>query len=216
MRTSPRHARLLAGLAAAILASAVGPSPSLAGPLQQEEVYRCRDAKGQSYFGQNIPPECMDADVEVLDGSGRVVRVIPGKLALQAVAEQKSAEEAQKISAQRDRTLLATYLSVADIERLRDQRLELLVQQARVTEQYVVNLKEREARLIEDVRRYRPYSDSPRAPVLPDHVAEDIVNTVNGLQVYQQQLAKNTSEQQKLRSEFDSDIARFKQLKGIN
>ena len=129
--------------------------------------------------------------------------------------EQKHAEDARTIPAQRYPTLRATYLSVADIERLRDQRLELLVQQARVTEQYVVNLKEREARLTEDVRRYRPYSDSPRAPVLPDHVAEDIVNTVNGLQVYQQALAKNTSEQQKLRGEFDSDIARFKELKGI-
>ena len=222
MRTSPRQARFLAGLAA-LLAVALASVPAVAAKKQpksrtvnQEEVYRCRDAKGQSYFGQNIPPECMDADVEVLDGSGRVVRVIPGKLALEAVAAQKSAEEAQKISAQRDRTLLATYLSVADIERLRDQRLDLLVQQARVTEQYVVNLKEREARLTEDVRRYRPYSDSHRAPVLPDHVAEDIVNTVNGLHVYQQQLAKNTAEQQKLRGEFDSDIARFKQLKGVN
>jgi len=39
---------------------------------------------------------------------------------------------------------------------------------------------------------------------------------VNGLQVYQQELAKNTAEQQKLRGEFDSDIARFKQLKGGN
>jgi hypothetical protein len=38
---------------------------------------------------------------------------------------------------------------------------------------------------------------------------------VNGLQVYEQELAKNTVEQQQLRSEFDSDIARFKQLKGI-
>jgi hypothetical protein len=208
---------------AALLAVALASAPAVAArkapksrTVNQEEVYRCRDAKGQSYFGQNIPPECMDADVEVLDGSGRVVRVIPGKLALEAVAAQKNAEESQKISAQRDRTLLATYLSVADIERLRDQRLELLVQQARVTEQYVVNLKERETRLTEDVRRYRPYSDSPRAPVLPDHVAEDIVNTVNGLQVYQQELAKNTAEQQKLRGEFDSDIARFKQLKGFN
>lgn len=223
MRTSPRQARFLAGLAA-LLAVAIASAPAAAAgkkspksrTVNQEEVYRCRDAKGQSYFGQNIPPECMDADVEVLDGSGRVVRVIPGKLALEAVAAQKNAEESQKISAQRDRTLLATYLSVADIERLRDQRLELLVQQARVTEQYVVNLKERETRLTEDVRRYRPYSDSPRAPVLPDHVAEDIVNTVNGLQVYQQELAKNTAEQQRLRGEFDSDIARFKQLKGVN
>jgi hypothetical protein len=209
-------AALLAVAVASAPAAAAGKKPSKSRTVNQEEVYRCRDAKGQSYFGQNIPPECMDADVEVLDGSGRVVRVIPGKLALEAVAAQKNAEEAQKVSAQRDRTLLATYLSVADIERLRDQRLELLVQQAHVTEQYVVNLKEREARLTEDVRRYRPYSDSPRAPVLPEHVAEDIVNTVNGLQVYQQELAKNTAEQQKLRGEFDSDIARFKQLKGVN
>lgn len=222
MRTSPRQVRFLAGLAA-LLAVALVSVPAVAAKKQPksrtvnlEEVYRCRDAKGQSYFGQNIPPECMDADVEVLDGSGRVVRVIPGKFALEAVAAQKNDEEAAKLAAQRDRTLLATYLSVADIERLRDQRLELLVQQARVTEQYVINLKERETRLTEDVRRYRPYSDSPRAPVLPDHVAEDIVNTVNGLHVYQQQLARNTAEQQKLRGEFDSDIARFKQLKGVN
>jgi hypothetical protein len=54
------------------------------------------------------------------------------------------------------------------------------------------------------------------APPLPDHIAEDIVNTVNGLQVYQQELAKNLQEQQELRSTFDADIVRFKELKGIN
>ena len=118
-------------------------------------------------------------------------------------------------AANRDKTLLATYLSVEDIERLRDQRLELLVQQARVTDQYIANLRERETRLAQDVQRFRPYSDKTNAPPLPDHIAEDIVNTVNGLQVYQQELAKNTEEQQRLRSEFDSDIARFKELKGI-
>ena len=30
-----------------------------------------------------------------------------------------------------------------------------------------------------DVQRFRPYNDSPKAPPLPDHVSEDIVNTVN-------------------------------------
>ena len=79
MRTSQRQAQFLAGLAA-LLALPVVSSLSLAAPPKQEEVYRCRDAKGQAYFGQNIPPECMDADVEVLDGSGRVLRVLPGKL----------------------------------------------------------------------------------------------------------------------------------------
>lgn len=181
----------------------------------RESVYRCRDARGQSHFGQNIPAACMDLDVEVLDNAGRVVRVVPGRRSLEQIAAQKAAEEGQKVAAQRDRTLLATYLSVADIERLRDQRLELLEQQSRVTHQYIGNLREREARLMADVQRYRPYNATVSAPALPDHVAEDIVNTVNGLQVYQQELAKNTTERAKLRREFDSDIARYKELKGL-
>jgi hypothetical protein len=219
MRITPKQALLVA----AALLGLVAAGPSVAASKKQtkkstnptEVVYRCKDAKGQSYFGQNIPPECMEADIEVLDETGRVVRIIPGRQSLEAIAAQKAAETNAKENAQRDRTLLATYLSVADIERLRDQRLELLVQQAHVTEQYISNLKARESRLVDDVQRYRPYSASAKAPALPDHVAEDIVNTVNGLQVYEQELAKNTAEQQHLRSEFDSDIARFKELKGL-
>lgn len=214
MRTTPRRRHQLAG-AAALLCSCVASIATAADAGRKESVYRCRDARGQSHFGQNIPPACMDQDVEVLDNTGRVIRVIPGRRSLEQLAAQKAAEDAQKAAAQRDRTLLATYLSVADIERLRDQRLELLEQQQRVTHQYIGNLREREARLMSDVQRYRPYNTSPGAPALPDHVGEDIVNTVNGLQVYEQELAKNTVEQEKLRQEFAADIARFKELKGI-
>jgi len=181
----------------------------------QEAAYRCRDANGRHTIGQSIPAECMEADIEVLDVNGRVVRIIPGREALAEIEAQKAAHAAMVAAANRDKTLLATYLSVEDIERLRDQRLELLVQQGRVTDQYVANLKERESRLSLDVQRFRPYSSKNNAPPLPDHIAEDIVNTVNGLQVYQQELAKNMLEQQELRGAFDADIARFKELKGL-
>ena len=203
-------------LALALLVTATPATLAATKSASGEAVYRCRDARGQSHFGQAIPEKCLDQDVEVLDSSGRVVRVIPGRRSLEQVAQQKAAEDAAKVAAQRDRTLLATYISVADIERLRDQRLELLEQQNRVTGQYIANLREREARLITDVQRFRPYSDSPKAQPLPDHLAEEIVNTVNGLQVYEQELAKNTTEQERLRTEFAADIARFKELKGIN
>ena len=219
MRPDHRHRRILA-LAAALTIAAAPLAEAAANQSSKrassEAVFRCKDDRGQSHFGQSIPAECLERDVEVLDGTGRVVRVIPGRRALEQVAAQQAAEEAAKVAAQRDRTLLATYLSVADIERLRDQRLELLEQQSRITQQYIVNLREREARLTTDVRRYRPYSDKPKAPPLPDHVAEEIVNTVNGLQVYEQELAKNTEEQDRLRAEFASDIARYKELQGIN
>lgn len=181
----------------------------------QEAAYRCRDANGRTIIAQAIPAECMDADIEVLDNRGRVVRIIPGREALAEIEAQKAAQAEILAAANHDKTLLATYLSVEDIERLRDQRLELLVQQGRVTDQYVANLRERESRLALDVQRFRPYSDRKNAPPLPDHIAEDIVNTVNGLQVYQQELAKNLQEQQELRSNFDADIERFKELKGI-
>ena len=208
--------RRVPGLALALLVAGAPVAHAATTSASGEAVYRCRDAKGQSHFGQAIPEKCLDQDVEVLDSSGRVVRVIPGRRSLEQVAEQKAAEEAAKAAAQRDRTLLATYISVADIERLRDQRLELLEQQNRVTRQYIANLREREARLLNDVQRFRPYSDSPKAPPVPDHLAEEIVNTVNGLQVYEQELTKNTTEQERLRTEFASDIARFKELKGLN
>lgn len=222
-----RHARLVP-LVVAVVATTVLALPSSpadaatkrtsAGkaPQAKEAVYRCRDANGRYVMGQSIPPECMDQDVEVLDITGHVVRVIPGRESLKAAELTKAAEDARLAAAQRDKTLLATYLSVADIERLRDQRLELLEQQAHVTDQYIANLREREKRLTQDVRRFRPYNDKPNAPPLPEHIAEEIVNTVNGLQVYQQELDKNTEEQARLWSEFDADIARFRELKGLN
>ena len=115
-------AAVLTGLALAALGSA----PAL-GADAREAVYRCKDANGQSHFGQSIPAVCMGRDIEVLDKTGRVVRRIDSAAALAARAQQQGQADAQQrtaeAAAQRDRTLLATYLSVADIERLRDNRL---------------------------------------------------------------------------------------------
>ncbi len=225
MAQRTRIGSIVAGLAA-IAAALIVASPGLAATKKstssatKEAFFRCKDASGQTYYGQSIPAECMDADIEVIDHSGRVVRMIEGRQSLQAHqqrnAEADATQKAAEAAAQRDRTLMATYLTVADIERLRDQRLGQLQAQAHVTSQYIVNLKERESRLIADVSKYKPYAKSPSAQPVPDHVAEEMVNTVNGLQVYREELAKNTGDQARLRGAFDSDIARFKELKGID
>lgn len=204
---------LLGALAAGVADAAQKKKSSKS--LEDEYVYRCKSASGHSFFGQNIPPECMGADVEVIDETGRVVRMIPGTKSLEQMAAQKAAEDAKAAAAQRDKTLLTTYLSVADIERLRDQRIDLLEQQNVVTRQYITNLRAREARLMQSVQRFRPYSSKPNAPVLPGQIANEIVNTVKGLQVYEEELAKNTVERERVAAEFGADISRFKELKGI-
>jgi hypothetical protein len=219
--SSPAPARVRLGVAAALLlvacalAAGVADAGSKGPAIGDEHIYRCKSASGHSFFGQNIPPECMGADVEVLDQTGRVVRMIPGAKSLEQITAQKAADDAKAASAQRDRTLLATYLTVADIERLRDQRIDLLEQQNVVTRQYIANLRAREARLMESVQRFRPYSPKPDAPPLPEQIASEIVNTVKSLQVYEQELTKNTTERERVAREFAADISRFKELKGI-
>jgi hypothetical protein len=211
----------IAGLTALLIAAApaVAATKKPKASSTKEAFYRCKDANGQPYYGQSVPPECMNRDIEVVDANGRVVRIIEGQASLatktKREAEIQAQQDATVAAQQRDRTLLATYLTVADIERLRDQRLEQLAAQAHVTSQYIVNLQERESRLIMDSKKYRPYAKSPSAPPVPDHVAEAMIQVVNGLQVYREELAKNTVDQTRLRDEFGSDIARFKELKGI-
>lgn len=185
----------------------------------REAFFRCQDSRGQTHYGDSAPPACAGLDTEVLNERGMVLRVIEGSQTKAARVQREVGEaKAQKERDQRalrDRTLIETYLTVEDIERLRDQRLELLEAQYRVTEQNISNLRERQTRLETQTARFKPYSDKENAPPLPDHLAEEIVNTVNSLRVYQQSLAKNREEQAQLKRSFESDIRRFKELKGI-
>lgn len=185
-----------------------------------ESVFRCVDANGQAHFGDSQPAECAGRDTQVLNDRGTVLRVIEGEQSrsarLKAEAQEAIVRKQREERALRDRMLIDTYLSVEDIERLRNQRLELLEAQVNVTKQNIVAMRDRQAKLQDQVARFRPYSDDPEALPLPDHLAEDMVNTVRSLQTYQKSIASKMAEQEQLKAEFARDIARFKQLKGLN
>ena len=204
-----------------IFAAALVSAPAFAAQKagSAEAFYRCKDAHGQTLYGDRMPFGCQGLDTEVLNAHGMVLRVIEGDQSrasrLTREATEGKERQAKEQRLQRDRMLLETYLSVEDIERLRDQRLELLAAQHRSTEQTIVNMRERQTRLESQIARFKPYSDNPQAPPLPDHLAEEMVNTVNSLRVYEESLRKNRAEQADVKSTFGADIKRFKELKGI-
>lgn len=185
----------------------------------QETFYRCKDRNGQTRYGDSMPPECVGLDTEVLNQRGMTVRVIEGEASRAAREQREAAERKQQQEReereQRDRMLIDTYQSVADIERLRDERLDLLVSQYKVTETNIANLRDRQSRLQAQIARFKPYSDNPNAPALPDHLAEEMVNTVNSVRTYQDMLKKNRAEQADIKSSFQAQISRFKELKGL-
>jgi hypothetical protein len=203
----------------AILPALASATLALAQSGAREAFYRCKDATGQTQYSNSLPPGCLGRDTDVLSDTGTVIRVIEGDTSREARIAREAAEKAANAEherqAQRDRMLIDTYLTVAEIERLRDQRLEMLDAQSRVTVQSIKNLSERQARLEGQIARFKPYSDKPNAFPLPDHLAEEMVNMVNSMRVYEESLTKNRQEQSQLKASFDADIKRFKELKGI-
>lgn len=202
-----------------VLVTAVHTVAATAQDRAHEAFFRCKDRNGQTHYGDSVPPQCAGLDTEVLNDRGMTLRVIEGEKTRAARLEREAVEaKARKEREQRqlrDHTLIETYLTVEDIERLRDQRLEMLVAQSRVTEQNIESLRERQTRLEAQIGRFKPYSDKPNAPPLPENMAAEMVNTVNSLRVYHESLVANRKEQTQLRESFAADIKRFKELKGI-
>lgn len=211
-----RHGLAAIGIAA-LLATACVHAQSKSG--NREAFYRCKDGSGQTHYGDSLPAACAGFDTEVLNDRGMLVLMIEGESTKAARIQREAAEtkirQERAAREQHDRMLIETYLTVADIERLRDQRVELLASQYRVTEQNIKNLHERQARVQQQIARFKPYNDKPNAPPLPDHLAEELVNIVNGERVYRESLAKNKREQAQVKASFAEDIKRFKELKGI-
>jgi hypothetical protein len=206
---------------AACAAGALAATPRDANS-KQPTVYKWVDEQGVVHYGDQVPPQYADQDKTVLNSQGVPVKTIPGRRTPEqqaADAAQHKAEEHARETAfqarQRDQNLLATYLSVEEIEALRDRRAEILDAQARVTSQYLEQLRGRQKQLEEQVERFKPYNTAPNAPQLPERVAEDLVRTTTDIATQQRNLDVKRQELDKLKAQFASDIARFKELKRI-
>ncbi|HEX7079833.1 MAG TPA: DUF4124 domain-containing protein [Gammaproteobacteria bacterium] len=192
-----------------------------AGAAFAQKLYRWIDENGVVHYGDRIPPEYADRDRAVLNSQGIAVDHQQGavteaeRAAREREREAAETEAAAKAEiARRDRMLLETYLSVEDIEDLRDRRLELLESQITVTEIYLSDLRDRLAALKAEAGKYKPYSDREDAPQIPHELARDISQTESSIASYEAQLQRTRDEQATLRAQFDSDIQRFKELKG--
>ncbi len=180
------------------------------------KLYKWVDEQGITHYGDNIPPEYASQEQHIINSQG----VETERIEAQKTAEQTAADEQKRIaaeqSASRDKNLLNTYGTVAEIERLRDQRLALLSDQIKVTGQFLEVLNGRLKKLRTASMRYKPYSADVNAPPMPDQFAEDLVRVGADIRTQEQNLREKRAEETTMSNEFESDIARFKQLKGIH
>jgi hypothetical protein len=129
---------------------------------------------------------------------------------LAAEAREKDAFIRRK---QHDSFLLTTYTSVKDIESLRDERLEQISGQRRAAEAYIETLHGRLSALQTRAFTFKPYNEKPTARRMPDDLAEDLMRTLNEMRSQKIALAAKDSEENELRSQFQADIDRYRELR---
>jgi hypothetical protein len=200
----------------ALLALRVAEAAPPTGPSNNGRVlYKWVDSAGVTHYGDRVPPEYATQEQHILNSRGYEI----DHRDAQKTPEQLAADERRKLEAQqnqnRDRNLLNTFASVQEIERLRDQRVQLVADQIKVTNQFLDTLNGRMKKMRADTLRYRPYSDDPKAPPMPDQMAEDLVRLTTDMRTQQQNLQQKRAEESSMSIQFESDIDRFKELKHI-
>jgi len=203
-------------LCAVALLALSGLPAGAAGTNTGRTLYKWVDEHGVTHYGDRIPPEYASQEQHVINSQGVEIN----RLDAQKTPEQLAADDQKKLEAQqsqnRDRNLLSTYASVQEIERLRDQRVTLVSDQIKVTSSFLDSLNGKLKKLRILSMHYKPYNSDPKAPAMPDQLAEDLVRVGNDIHTQEQNLREKGSEETTMRRQFESDIARFKELKGIH
>jgi len=202
-----------------ILTAALMAIASSAMAKDEQKVFKWEDEEGHVYYGDSVPQVFSERPKEVLNEHGVTVAELEGRKTEEQLAQEQIDEERRKRQEKQlkaDRALLATYLSVEEIQMHRDRRVELFQAQSRVTELYLRNLERRLQELRNEASRYQPYSEDSNAPMISEELAEELRRTKDTIARHQRNLRKYDTGEMQIIERFDGDITRFKKLRGID
>lgn len=193
--------------------------PSLGFAQSNQRAYKWVDENGVVHYGDRVPIDAAELEKQIVNDAGVTVDVLRGKKTPEEIAaeqRQLELEQQQELKRRADAALLATYLSINEIEMHRDRRVELFQAQARVTELYLRNLKGRLDSLQTMAQKFRPYSTDPDAEMIDPGLSADINETKQTIARHENNLLRFRNDEQEMAARFNGDIDRFKELKGLN
>lgn len=197
-------------------AAAAGKKSTGSGSSGAGKVYRWVDDQGVVHFGDQVPPQYATIDRQVLNQQGIAVSTEQGTVTEEersAERDAKSAQDEALAAARRDEVLLNTYLSVEEIEVLRDRRVSLIDDEINITTHYLQSLKDNLKQLQAEAASFKPYSTDPDAEPIDEALAKELSDTVDSIALYEKTLAESRKRHDEVVMAFDADISRFRELK---
>jgi uncharacterized coiled-coil protein SlyX len=203
----PFLATVLSGLLAASFAHAQSK------PSSGKQTYKWTDDKGVVHYGDSVPSEYSQREQRILNSQGLEVQKRQAEMGPKEAAEYAARQKEEADRKRHDMFLISTYPSVKEIENVRNVRLDQINGQITAAEAYIASLTTRIDGLKNRAQMFAPYNTKPGARRMPDDLAEEMVRTMSELRTQNSALTTKRAEHQKVVSQFDEDIKRFKELR---
>ena len=163
-----------------------------------------------------MPPEFAQQGHEEIKKSGAVEETERAKTAEELAEEKRKADaeeqikQAEQEKVRQDSILLATFSTVGDIERVRDEQIAALEATISVTKTRNTKIQQDLDKRIEAAAAEERAGKSPNAALL-----KDIESLRRQTDNNQQFIESKHQEQETIRQQYAGKILRFKELKGL-
>jgi len=179
------------------------------------EFFRWVDDDGTIHYSDSLPPDESQREQDLLNETGRVVKTIPAPKTVGQLEEEErlakieeQQEEKIKQAEQRDRLLLALFLTVEDIEQVRDERIETVESAISITERRKRKFTKKLQELDSSEQRFKANGQNTPPWLIKSrsHYQEQLANV-------EDILAIKAKEKLVIKKRFAGDINRYIELK---
>ena len=173
-----------------------------------QAAFKCVDEKGKSHFQDTPPAACGNVVIYEVSASGSVIRKIEPSSSGAAAAASKNLDAERRAAEQkrRDRALLDSYSSAGEFDVARDRNLEIINSRLEGTKTRLAVVEKRESELKAALASYK----GKAAPA----VEQDLEKVSAERSQLAASLARFQKDYEQTRTQFDTDKARWIELRG--
>ncbi|MEN9490815.1 MAG: hypothetical protein RJA63_1264 [Pseudomonadota bacterium] len=181
----------------------------------QGQVYCCSDAAGRRICGDTLPQVCYDRGYREISRGGNIVKEVEAPLTPEQRARREAEAKALKdrlaaeaAAKRRDRVLIDSYPSLADLDKRRDRELSIVEAELRIN-------RTREASLLathSEIEKKIAAASKSAAKKIPPRLAAEAESNEAEIASVRTILTSKQKEYDALKERFDIDRKRYIEL----